>query len=1032
MTRGNWQRRVELNEARRNEAKKKKQRNEEKKLWKAQASSFLTMLDKNTPAIMSRNRRQKQKQQQQQNQQQQHQSRQRESGVIHIYTDTLPSDSPPVLDLWEEDTNNKKKFGGGKQKQSSRARARSISIENEKAAIASSGGGGGGGGSNSTNKKKVHPRSKESHNNNNNNNRRTGGGGGGGGNVDDDGGDASSLVVVAPKLCRSYFFQGTCQGGGSSGGGGKKGGGKRSQECRFVHYPKRYTSLYKVLSSTPEGKDSLSTSEIAYVENTSGSPSNDTTNDDDLMSRTETSMDMIYYFSMNLDEFDGFVDNDHDDDGAPSTKLLSVWLTDQLQKRNCNLGSLVYIALDDTLLYDRYRRGTVVDDDSFSSARASSLTGGLDGGNDTDPLASQNGQDIAKAMPASVLEYCLLFLEDPAVAVMSSVCRAWNQEIGKQSGDLWRNLLRRRNWPLPLSLNQQRTGDDDSLNGVEEAQQLRVEFVSHYKAVRVCRAMKSGIGVLTSGKKNAAVNHSEYCTRSFETIENAPQEGNYCVSLKIFSPNRVLVAYRNDCTLRLFDSTERVAGSGGGMLCRELLCYCIDPYRNTRKRDCKVVAMSLDESCVGSLLQVTDDGTGAEASILAVVGRDALLVADDSVDNASTQIIDINQSVLNYLLSCEEADHGLLQLLDFLSDGGDLDDVEVRASRCIESSGYGRFLVEVSVSIPIGDAADDDDSDTAMEMLFRKLFLISSTMGAIIWMCDSSVSPGQMRHRHDDMTLTATPLEENGRWRSRIISVSAHCSGIMCGSVHPSGEFSVPLLIDSSNSLRSIDEQNGWSLRQVRLRAVANIGHIIVMADNLLRTEDEVTTYKSVLRFYSSDISGEVANSTSMAMDENILICSLTRLDEKHAMAVGIKTVARSVEGDVLDGVDGQWFGEQEDARPENEKKTIISVVVDVQSRSEIFRTEFADYNQISVQGVGSDFLNEGDVPLLVAADGDTFAAGVWWKGLLLGGEDAREASQSTKSSPTETPNTKSKKKKKGPKKGGKKDGFARGMSLRG
>jgi hypothetical protein len=260
----------------------------------------------------------------------------------------------------------------------------------------------------------------------------------------------------------------------------------------------------------------------------------------------------------------------------------------------------------------------------------------------------------------------------------------------------------------------------------------------------------------------------------------------------------------------------------------------------------------------------------------------------------------------------------------------------------------------------------------------------------------------------------------------------------MSGSVNPSGDFIDPILIETSQSLRVIDEQGGWNLRRARLRAVVIVGHIIVMADNLFRTEDGITTFKSVLRFYSFENgTAAIADPTSMTLDENIVIHNLIRLDEMHVMAIGIETVPTTpVEDDGLDGIDGHWFGNRDETnngrQESQEKVNIVSIIIDVKSRSEIFRTVFADYTQIAAGGYSGDFFNEGDVPLLIAAHGDTVAAGVWWKGVVSTGEDTRGESVAVRNTPNETPNNKSKKKKKGLKKAGKKDGFARGMSLRG
>jgi hypothetical protein len=71
---------------------------------------------------------------------------------------------------------------------------------------------------------------------------------------------------------------------------------------------------------------------------------------------------------------------------------------------------------------------------------------------------------------------------------------------------------------------------------------------------------------------------------------------------------------------------------------------------------------------------------------------------------------------------------------------------------------------------------------------------------------------------------------------------------------------------------------------------------------------------------------------------------------------------------------------------------------------------------------------------------GATIGVGVWWKGVVMTGNDVRDLGRSEGVGGSEESTTKggnggrTKKKKKGkpPNKGGKKDGFARGMSMRG
>jgi hypothetical protein len=113
-------------------------------------------------------------------------------------------------------------------------------------------------------------------------------------------------------------------------------------------------------------------------------------------------------------------------------------------------------------------------------------------------------------------------------------------------------------------------------------------------------------------------------------------------------------------------------------------------------------------------------------------------------------VISIGEAVLNYLLSSEEADHRLLRLYDFLTDGGDVSEVEILASHSIKACGYGRFLVEVSISIP---SLELDEEEDIMILLDRKVILFSATAEAIVWMGESN--PMDTLPRHEDMTMVS-------------------------------------------------------------------------------------------------------------------------------------------------------------------------------------------------------------------------------------------------------------------------------------
>lgn len=513
MVRGNWQRRVELNESRRHEAKQKKQRQEVKKMYKTQAQEFMTLLDQ--PNV-------------QKSLQKGSNSNHNHKNTIHIWTDTIPSEAPPIwLEMLggAEDGDNaailtnstppSSKRSNGKQRGGSGGgggRNRSASIENEAAATSS--------------KKKAHPRSKEA-------------------TMELE--DPSAMVLGGatdfPKLCRSQFFGGKCLSSSSSTKGGGNGNRRRSSSiggcCHFVHYPKQVRTLHDALKDG-DGCELETTMACEQVWLAAASSSNPSSGE---VVANEEGMDLLYYVGLETENI--MINND---------KRPSESIAEALSKRGCGgIANIVYFVWDNRLLYDRYQQGLMVQERD--------LTSGVDQRRSADGDAVR----VVSDLPASILEHVLLFLEDRAVASTSKVCKAWNQEIGRHSGYLWKNLLQRRSWPVP-SLTTNDVGSSDSNPAVERSI-FRHAFVSHYGAMRDTAAIQAGVGGILNRKP---MDDREGCFRLFESVRGSPHHGNVSVAIKIWSPNRVLVAYQHDCALRLFDSVER-SGNGGHRICRELV-----------------------------------------------------------------------------------------------------------------------------------------------------------------------------------------------------------------------------------------------------------------------------------------------------------------------------------------------------------------------------------------------------------------------------------------------------------------------------
>jgi len=730
----NWQNRIERTDARRKDAKQRKQRTTDLRQYKVWVKELFQLLNRHGYRPLH----------------------------LHVWTDSIASDSPPLLDILDDA--NEGGAGGGKSK---KGRGRSSSIENEidpGAALTSSsrkGGGRGRSGSFSDaggkGERKNHPRSKE---------------------------QASAPTEQddrqdAPLLCRSHFFRGKCDDASR-----KKGA------CRYLHYSSRYLTLATAVN-LKRGSESLKR-EVNFTEDAAISAVPEG------VSRTDPgAVDMLYYINVDLKAV--AVGENKEDQSA------SDYLVEALSTRNIKLSSIVYVAINNTLIFDRYREGVLVNDRDFLFAMAGAESGM---GERRVSMESEESAMALKELPGPILEHVLTFLPDAAVAAASQVCKAWSHEIGQNSPNLWRHLLLRREWPLPGSAN-----SDNSEEGEEEDEgavgQLlfRQSFLQHYTAMRDANAIKSGINVLVT---NRVAGGREMCYQDFSTREHAPTEPNCCVALATWAPRRALAAYSRDCSLRLFESTSR--NGAEDILCRELVSVRVDPYKNTKRRRCSLVSMGLDEQSIGCLCHVMADNVEAEAYILVVLSRDDFLLGDSgsTAADVNLNVIDIGESVLNYVLSSDVVDHRMLQLMDFLSEDGEIGEVEVLVSQTIAACGYGRFMVEVSISIPSNEA------DPTMRLLDRKLVLFSANAGAIVWMGESNDLSRPIRPRREDITLSSLrrpPQPGGSRVACSIVLASVSTPAILVSSIDPSGIVENPQLVEASDFVRNEIHEAGWEIR---------------------------------------------------------------------------------------------------------------------------------------------------------------------------------------------------------------------------
>ena len=918
MVKGNWQRRAEIGEARKVAAKQKKHKKDDRANFKGMVSNLFTLMDKHQVT----------------------------SGTLHVWTDVIPSDSPPVLDLYAEEEDSKQKR---------RIRSGSSNETPGKTRKPSDGGGKG---------KKAHPRSKE---------------------ADPDKEEGANFTN---HLCLKQFYKGRCD--------KLKQGGKKSAGCRHVHYARHHKTLGEILTKAQtktleDAEKALTAVTIDDKEEESGG------------------MDMVYHFSINL------LQAQADEENPPLGQALS----QVLSNKSCSNASLVYVVYENELIFDRYQEGVVVPELGvvFRAGKSSRSTSVVS-------EASEEGDDFghAESTPAAVLEYVLTFLPDTAVASMARVCRAWHTEIGRSSSYLWRHLLERRMWPHPVDFTTETPSDE-----IENC------FKKHYQIVRDVNAVKAALSALLNPRRGAA-DEIEMVYQAFSTRRKVPIEPNACVAMDVWSPSAIIAAYSHDCTIRLFKAVEK--GSAGGRACRELISVCVNPHRKTTRRKARLVAMGLDDDIIGCLLHV-QEGAKDENFILSIISRDDYLEAAGG-DTASSlgwseleegvlRVIDIGEAVVNYVVSADELDHRLLLLLDFLTDGGDMEDVKVLVSQSVVACGNGRFLIEATISIPDLDAENNDDGEQEeMIMLDRKLVIFSSTMGAIVWMGDSNPTHNAIPRGCDLMLSGVRHGVGGSRTACSVVAVSSSSPTILLSEIDPTGQVSEIRQIEAAEVARAeilSATHNEWELDTERRRSVALFQTDVVAVDVLFKDHgDDSRDHRSIISFYPRFLNDDDVISYHTKVFDHCNILYMERIRDEYVLLVCEELERRVTAADAIDEVDGQWFGETV------RTLSLNAIILHVPTRQVIDRVRLPDDPSLHETMTS---------PLIVAFGGNTIGVGVWWKGVVMTGCDVRSVGDTIRNKLVEGEaaskiNGKKKKKARLPTGGAKKDGFARGMSLSG
>lgn len=712
----------------------------------------------------------------------------------------------------------------------------------------------------------------------------------------------------------------------------------------------------------------------------------------DLASVEPGSMEMVYYSEIVI--------------RRQSQEIFCDQLTELIACKNVKYANVVYVAFMDVLVFDRLRDGLLyeIDNTFWSYAMKENRKFLVNDFSSQGNTSKENGQSlyedkvslqsIATNLPGIILTQILIFLPDPGVAAACRVCRQWNREIGQNSSHMWQHLLTRRNWPITTT-------------STNNSNALRDEFQKHYTAIRDVNAIRSALRAITSKKRVA---EKEMSYSDFSTGKFFPSFPNSCVGIQVWSPNRLLVAYTSDCSLRLFQSEKRY--DNNDIVCRELICQKIDPYRNTKKRSCQIVSMDLDDDSIGCLCRVVADNVVAEAYVLVVMTREDFLLGECSnhngnkVDESALKVIDIGEAVLNYMISMDRGGFGNIELNRFTLNGGDIGDIDVIASNIVIACGYGRFMVEVRIKVP-----DDDHEGSVVD---RRLVLFSTRIEAIVWMEEDSTNRLWAWPSEVVLACRRRPQMVSGSRTSCSIAITSIVpSTITLIEISPVGEIQETSLVNGSILAEVEAQVDGWVVASSTERQLLISSGDIVTADNFSRlVENSIQERKVVLSFYPRFPECVTPSFSTISISEDVEIVRMVCLRDDYMLLFCRRYIATS----------------REVVQDDGSHLSLDGFLFHIPTRCEIGRICLMDRISFDVN----------DIPLATVDSEQTIGVGLSWKGIIMTGEDVRSL-RSPEFSVIVQNNFLSPRSNKIKKKGakakkplGKKDGFARGMSLRG
>lgn len=785
-------------------------------------------------------------------------------------------------------------------------------------------------------------------------------------------------------LCQQHFFNGRCS-------FMSEGKGSKRITCPYNHFSKRngQQTLADVLCPTGKDRKKIADRDIVQITLNSSSIAAAAAfakeeDNAEKLDADKNAIRMAYYLPINLFSSTEMMESTDilQSSNVTNSNRSKMKVTDFLQKalmlENCPSASIVYTVFNDTLIFDRYKGGILVDKEQESEIF---LTGGMsniDGRCDMSKGEEVLGSSSIHSLPGSVLEGILKFLPDEASGLLPMVCKSFSLEIGISSPSLWRYLISRRSWPLLDCRN----------SSLSSRNTYRDLFLSHYEVSRNVRCIENCVKQLKD--------RSDCDKVAFSAYSRIP------ISAHPWNNISVVAAEEYGCTLKLFEAAK----SGTNLVCKEITSARIAPFPNSKKFCCSLMSMNLDDVYIACYFKTGKKGEISNNTWLVVVKRNDLLCHVNGANQESLdglQKYDIHDYYLTHVRQNWSEDSNLSQYLnEYITNDGDLASINLSLFGNIEVCGNGLFMLLGKICG--SNEHNPENWDNLEERVVLIMFSIPQEL--IVWSQLMVLDPEiTMDVNHDSIIRSCVQNRSQSATSSTflccasvpiyLIRVETRSCKVTCDAVDER-------LVSTRNQALFPDS---WAILDLTKRLSVVTKSHVVFADVLqLRYSSGV---KVVLSFLPLNADASDSSLLYKGPISNLVI------DKCHDV--------RSLHYDGSDHVIMQCLYKCEALVGHSEVDTYYTnlVVVHIPSQAIIHRCCLATWNGEDVCQLIFDGTKSESMALFIRLEG-----------LAMTGSIIRNLAKVIETCPkliNKSP--KKKKKKRLASKGGKKDGFARGIS---